>query len=105
MSYSYFGSTFRTGSRQTYFASQVTRYADIYAPTCLNLLHYPFFYLFKAAPQLMPHESTVNPDDPLVDTNDHRINRSSSMVKSITSSNSLIHAKTDDIHRFKNGSN
>ncbi len=41
------------GSRQTHFASQITRYADIYAPTALNLLHYPFFYLFKASPVLV----------------------------------------------------
>jgi hypothetical protein len=63
MSYGLMGSLFRSGSRQTHFASQVTRYADIYAASHLNLLHYPFFYLFKAPPMLMPHESTVNPFD------------------------------------------
>lgn len=61
MQYGLLGSLFRTGSRQTHFASQAQRYADIYASSHLNLLHYPFFYLFKAPPVLMPHESTVNP--------------------------------------------
>lgn len=61
MQYGLLGSLFRTGSRQTHFASQASRYADIYAASHLNLLHYPFFYLFKAPPILMPHESTVNP--------------------------------------------
>jgi 5'-nucleotidase len=52
-SYSFLGSAFRSGSRQTYFVSQIIRYADIYASTCLNLLHYPFFYLFKFPPMLV----------------------------------------------------
>ena len=42
-----------TGSRQTFFASQVCRYADIYAADFLNLLHYPFCYLFKAVTMLV----------------------------------------------------
>lgn len=53
MSYGLLGSLFRSGSRQTHFASQVTRYADIYAASHLNLLHYPFFYLYKAPPMLV----------------------------------------------------
>lgn len=60
MSYGMLGSLFRSGSRQTFFASQVTRYADIYAASFLNLLHYPFCYMFKAPSMLMPHEATVN---------------------------------------------
>lgn len=59
LSYGMLGSLFRSGSRQTFFAAQVIRYADIYAATFLNLLHYPFSYLFKAPAMLMPHESTV----------------------------------------------
>ncbi|XP_074640114.1 cytosolic purine 5'-nucleotidase-like [Tubulanus polymorphus] len=59
MSYGMLGSLFRSGSRQSFFASQVTRYADIYAATFLNLLHYPFSYMFRAPPMLMPHEATV----------------------------------------------
>jgi 5'-nucleotidase len=43
------------GSRQTHFASQVTRFADIYASTVVNLVYYPFFYFFRAVPQLVCH--------------------------------------------------
>ena len=38
---------------------QVVRYADIYAGSLLNLLYYPSSYMFRAAPMLLPHESTV----------------------------------------------
>lgn len=62
LSFGMLGSLFRSGSRQTFFASQVMRYADIYAVSFLNLLHYPFSYLFKAPSMLMPHESTVERD-------------------------------------------
>ena len=44
---------FNAGSRQTFFAGQVIRYADLYAASFLNLLHYPFSYLFKAPPMLV----------------------------------------------------
>lgn len=57
MSYGQMGSLLRSGSRQTLFASQLMRYADLYSSTCLNLLHYPFNYLFMAPPVLMPHEA------------------------------------------------
>ncbi|XP_035524001.1 5'-nucleotidase, cytosolic II, like 1 isoform X1 [Morone saxatilis] len=56
MSYGQMGSLLRSGSRQTLFASQLMRYADLYSSTCINLLHYPFNYLFMAPPVLMPHE-------------------------------------------------
>jgi len=59
MCYGQLGSLFRSGSRQTFFASQSMRYADLYAASCVNLLYYPFSYLFRAPAQLMPHESTV----------------------------------------------
>lgn len=59
MSYGMFGSLFRSGSRQTFFASQLIRYADIYAATFLNLEFYPFSYMFRAPAMLLPHESTV----------------------------------------------
>ncbi|CAF3977836.1 unnamed protein product, partial [Rotaria sordida] len=65
MNFGLLGSLFRTGSRQTHFASQVTRYADIYASSVVNLVYYPFFYFFRAVPQLMPHESTVDPEEPM----------------------------------------
>lgn len=35
------------------------RYADLYAATFLNLLYYPFSYMFRAPAMLLPHESTV----------------------------------------------
>lgn len=41
------------GSRQTFFASQSLRYADLYAASCVNLLYYPFSYLFRAPSQLV----------------------------------------------------
>ncbi|KAK9301685.1 hypothetical protein QLX08_006094 [Tetragonisca angustula] len=59
LSYGMMGSLFRSGSRQTFFSSQVVRYADLYAATFLNLIYYPFSYMFRAPAMLMPHESTV----------------------------------------------
>ncbi|XP_047425405.1 5'-nucleotidase, cytosolic II, like 1 isoform X2 [Mugil cephalus] len=63
MSYGQMGSLLRSGSRQTLFASQLIRYADLYSSTCMNLLHYPFNYLFMAPPVLMPHETTAQHAD------------------------------------------
>jgi len=60
MCYGQLGSLFRSGSRNTFFASQAMRYADLYATSCVNLLYYPFSYLFRAQAQLMPHEATVH---------------------------------------------
>ncbi|XP_049595036.1 5'-nucleotidase, cytosolic II, like 1 isoform X1 [Syngnathus scovelli] len=57
MSYGQMGSLLRSGSRQTLFASQLMRYADLYAASCLSLLQYPLNYLFMAPPLLMPHEA------------------------------------------------
>lgn len=59
MSYGMMGSLFRSGSRQTFFSSQVVRYADLYAATFLNFIYYPFSYMFRAPAMLLPHESTV----------------------------------------------
>jgi len=53
-----FGSLFRSGNRQSFFASQVMRYADLYSSSHINLLVYPFCYFFRAPAILMPHEST-----------------------------------------------
>lgn len=47
------GSLLRSGARQTLFASQLVRYADLYSSTCLNLLHFPSDYLFMAPPVLV----------------------------------------------------
>lgn len=60
MSYGMLGSLFRSGSRQTFFGSQVMRYADLYGASFVNLIHYPLSYIFRAPAMLMPHESTVN---------------------------------------------
>ncbi|CAL8321433.1 unnamed protein product [Lota lota] len=68
-SYKQMGSLLRSGSRQTLFANQLMRYADLYSSSCINLLHYPFSYLFMAPPVLMPHECLVKPpgvDSPAV---------------------------------------
>ncbi|KAH8409162.1 hypothetical protein KR009_009603 [Drosophila setifemur] len=62
MAYGMMGSLFRSGSRQTFFSSQVVRYADVYAATLLNLIYYPFSYMFRAPAMLLPHESTVAHD-------------------------------------------
>lgn len=59
LSYGMMGSLFRSGSRQTFFSSQVVRYADLYAASFLNLIYYPFSYMFRAPAMLLPHESTV----------------------------------------------
>uniref|UniRef100_A0A8D0G4T1 5'-nucleotidase domain containing 4 n=1 Tax=Sphenodon punctatus TaxID=8508 RepID=A0A8D0G4T1_SPHPU len=53
MCYGKMGSLFRCGSRQTLFANQLIRYADLYAASFLNFLYYPFSYLFRAPPTLV----------------------------------------------------
>ncbi|NXE43023.1 5NTC nucleotidase, partial [Ptilorrhoa leucosticta] len=57
MCYGKMGSLFRCGSRQTLFANQLMRYADLYAASFINFLYYPFSYLFRAPPVLVrsPH--------------------------------------------------
>lgn len=42
-----------TGSRHTFFASQILRFADLYAASVDNLLHYPFCYVFRAPNMLV----------------------------------------------------
>lgn len=59
MAYGLFGSLFRSGSRQTFFADLISRYADLYAASFVNLVYYPLSYMFRAPAMLMPHESTV----------------------------------------------
>uniref|UniRef100_A0A158Q750 TPR_REGION domain-containing protein n=1 Tax=Elaeophora elaphi TaxID=1147741 RepID=A0A158Q750_9BILA len=58
--YSKMGSLFRSGSRTTFFASQVERFADLYSSSCYNLLYYPLFYFFRAPMTLMPHEVKID---------------------------------------------
>lgn len=69
LAYGMMGSLFRSGSRQTFFSSQVVRYADLYAATFLNLIYYPFSYMFRASPSLLAHEmlshdSLISSDGP-----------------------------------------
>ena len=45
------------------FKMKSLRYADIYASSVLNLLHYPFSYMFRSPAMLLPHESTVAHED------------------------------------------
>lgn len=61
MCYGMMGSLFRSGSRQTLFASQVMRYADLYAASFINLLYYPFSYLFRAAHVLVSGRTRGSP--------------------------------------------
>ena len=54
------GKIFISGSRQTFFASQVMRYADLYAASLLNLLFYPFSYVFRAPAMLVSWHLTLS---------------------------------------------
>lgn len=54
----YFGSLFRSGSKQSHFAMNVERYADLYTASVLQLLNYPLFYSFTATTRGLPHESS-----------------------------------------------
>ena len=52
-----FGSAFRSGTKQTFLADQVLRFADLYAVDVSNLFNYPLFYHFAGrASSSMPHE-------------------------------------------------
>jgi len=52
----FFGSLFRSGSKQSFFSYQTQRYADLYSSTHLNLLNYPMFYRFSSIETHLPHE-------------------------------------------------
>ncbi|XP_064494274.1 cytosolic purine 5'-nucleotidase-like isoform X3 [Pseudopipra pipra] len=64
MCYGKMGSLFRCGSRQTLFANQLMRYADLYAASFINFLYYPFSYLFRAPPVLPVLDSLWEPCPP-----------------------------------------
>lgn len=86
LAYGMLGSLFRSGSRQTFFSSQVVRYADLYAASFLNLMYYPFCYMFRAPAMLMPHESTVaheqrfTVDTPTIDRSRQATQRNYSVI-------------------------
>uniref|UniRef100_A0A914PHJ0 Major sperm protein n=1 Tax=Panagrolaimus davidi TaxID=227884 RepID=A0A914PHJ0_9BILA len=97
--YGLLGSMFRSGSRTTFFASQVERYADLYSSTCYNLIHYPKYYFFRARMLLLPHELAVDrksklsnkkgvglrkpgfSGSPVASSNDESLNSSSDMSR------------------------
>uniref|UniRef100_A0A7E4W562 Cytosolic purine 5'-nucleotidase n=1 Tax=Panagrellus redivivus TaxID=6233 RepID=A0A7E4W562_PANRE len=80
--YGVLGSLFRSGARTSFFASQVERYADIYASSCYNLVHYPVFYFFRAPMMLMPHESTVDHAS-IMHRQQHRLSHQDSIVDQV----------------------
>lgn len=83
MEYGVLGSLFRSGSRQTFFGGQVMRYADLYASSILNLLYYPFSYVFRAPSMLMAHESTVSHENNIEGTSDLMASRSRSYTENL----------------------
>jgi 5' nucleotidase family len=93
LAYGMMGSLFRSGSRQTFFSSQVVRYADLYAATFLNLIYYPFSYMFRAPAMLLPHESTV--------AHEQRFKMGEPMI-SRTRSRTLATAISVDANTFSN---
>ncbi|XP_021197212.2 cytosolic purine 5'-nucleotidase isoform X1 [Helicoverpa armigera] len=101
LAYGMLGSLFRSGSRQTFFSSQVVRYADLYAASFLNLMYYPFCYMFRAPAMLMPHESTVAHeqrftfDQPTIDRSRHSSVPTMIGVTDIPSELSSTHSGTD----------
>ncbi|PIO77463.1 5' nucleotidase family protein [Teladorsagia circumcincta] len=50
------GSLLRCGWRQTYFASQVKKYADIYTFNVYNIVEYSPLHCFNSPIYLLPHE-------------------------------------------------
>jgi len=60
-------SIFRCGFKQTFFSSQVTRYADLYSSSVINLLQYSLNHHFQAPPTLMPHERSNYDEDIIVE--------------------------------------
>lgn len=84
MEYGVLGSLFRSGSRQTFFGGQVMRYADLYACSILNLLYYPFSYVFRAPSMLMAHESTVSHEINIEEGSDLMASRSRSYTENLS---------------------
>jgi 5'-nucleotidase len=70
------------GSRLTYFANQVSRFADLYSATCVNLVNYPTHYLFSSPHQLMAHESALTETD---DDTSKLLNQKPPLRKSMSS--------------------
>lgn len=102
--YGLLGSVFRSGSRTTFFAAQVERYADLYASNCCNLFHYPLFYFFRAPMSLMPHESTVQHDAVMQDsTRPEMLKRQSSVseeVRGLKTQPTFCHEEDEEENSF-----
>ena len=47
------------GICSNHYNHTMSRYADIYAASVLNLLYYPTCFMFRSSTMLLPHESTV----------------------------------------------
>jgi len=58
------GSLFRSGSRLTFFGSQMLIWADVYTGSALNLARYPVNHVFRPPLQLLPHEVPRDQDQP-----------------------------------------
>ncbi|EYC32967.1 hypothetical protein Y032_0002g536 [Ancylostoma ceylanicum] len=108
--YGVLGSLFRAGSRTTFFASQVERYADLYASSCYNLVHYPSFYFFRAVMQLMPHESTVDHASVLKSSKTDLLKRQESVgqqvrgwTKKTANENEFCHEEEEDEQSISDG--
>lgn len=93
MAYGKFGSLFRTGSRNTMFAGQVMRFADLYGSSFINLLHYPFSFLFRAEAQLLPHElSVANEQENLMNQDQNQNNELSEISEQQKEDNTMAQA-------------
>ena len=53
----------------------------MYAASVLNLLHYPFSYMFRAPAMLMPHESTVTHEQKIAAKNSIEQAKSNAQIK------------------------
>ncbi|EYC10710.1 hypothetical protein Y032_0054g2511 [Ancylostoma ceylanicum] len=53
------GSMLRCGWRQTHFAAQLKKYADLYTCNVYNLIEYSGTHYFNSPIQLLPHEEKI----------------------------------------------
>ena len=62
--FSFAGSLFRSGSRLSYFGSQVMIWADVYTSSVNNLAEYDVEHKFLMNTPKLPHESFLDIDEP-----------------------------------------
>jgi 5'-nucleotidase len=94
------GGLLRCGSRLTYFANQVSRFADLYSATCVNLVNYPTHYLFSSPHQLMAHESALTETD---DDTSKLLNQKPPLRKSMSSYVTAFDLDEEDSDEPQNG--